>query len=373
VPVLCIVTFVIWMKDASAIFRLKPLMGIFLFLLLTLPWHLELWRQGGAEYFRIFYLENHLHRFIQTDQSTKGHLAPWYWHLQTIWKYYRPWSLFFIPAAAVFFRKPFREWLSEKNWKFILSWLVPAFILFPLSATKRQDYILPIYGAFAAGIAAWLLYRADPHSAPRWEQGFIWALGIMIAAGSVALPLYCYQNSLDSNGAALILLVLLAPCAGLTIYTLVRAPRAFWVAALINAWILILEGTLFYLPLTMVHYDHSAFSLKVAEITQNTNRLYSHGPSETERGFINFYTGKFLVDTEKVPILKELRESREPVYVVQVYRSSGQLQRKKSELAQRGVSLEEVLKEEVKSDRFCVLWMAREAQEQLDAGMPAGQ
>jgi 4-amino-4-deoxy-L-arabinose transferase-like glycosyltransferase len=373
VPVLCIVSFVLWMKDPRGLFRLRPVMGIFLFLVLTLPWHLELWRQGGLEYLRIFYLENHLYRFIRTDQSVHTHQAPWYWYLKTIWKFYRPWSLFFIPAGAAFFRRPFREWLSERNWKFLLCWLVPAFILFSFSSTKREDYLLPLYGAFAGGIAAWVLFRADPGRAPRWEQAFIWVLGIGLASGSVALPVYCYRNSLDSGGAALILLILLVPSAGLTLYTLIRASRAFWIAALINAWILALGGVIFYLPLAQAEYDHSAFSRKVAQITRDTTRLYSQGPSETTRGFINFYTGKFLVDLSKVPDLKKLLESQGPVYVVQVYRSSKQIQRKISELEQKGVRLEVVLKEEVKPDRFCVLWLARPAQEPTEAGTPPGQ
>ena len=94
-------------------------------------------------------------------------------------------------------------------------------------------------------------------------------------------------------------------------------------------------------------------------MTKDASRLYSVIPSESEKGFLNFYTGKFLVDTNRVSDLKARVEKGEPVYVVEIYRSTQQLQNRKARVERQGVHLEEVLKEEVKPGKFCIVWQAR--------------
>ena len=357
VPVLCVVTFLAWTEGWRAVFKLRPILGILLFLLLTLPWHYELWRQGGWDYLKIFYLENHLYRFIQTEESRLGHHEPFYWYFTSTWSYFAPWSLLLVPAAAAFFRREFREWLTAPAWKFLLCWMGPALILFSIASTKRGDYLLPLYGALVGGIAGWMLFRSDPKTAPAWEQLFAGAFGLAIAGGGLVMPVYCYFNG--AGRSSLYLLALLVPAAAAVVYAGLRAPRRFWPAVMVNVWILALEGAVFYLPVENKHYEHSAFARQVAELTRDAGRLYSVTPNEGEKGFLNFYTGKFLVDTNAVPDLKARVEKGEPVYVVQIYRSKKQVQNRGASVEQQGVRLEEVLKEEVKPGKFCILWRAR--------------
>ena len=354
VPVLCVTTFVVWTEGPWAVWRLRPITGLLLFLLLILPWHLALWQQGGLDYLRIFYVENHLYRFVETSASKLGHHEPWYWYLRTTWEFFEPWSLLFVPAGAALFRKQFRDWLGPAAWKFLVAWLLPAFILFSIASTKREDYLLPLYGSLAGIIAGWISFRKNPKAAPRWEQAFLGAFGLVIALGGIALPIYCYRQGAPRE--SLYLLAGLIPAAAAIGYALFRAPRAIWPAVLVGLWAVILEGSVFYLPIENKDSDHSAFARKAAELTRDAPVLYSLKPTESEEGIIPFYTGKFLHDPARIENLKELAAGPIPLYLVQLNRTESQLEKKEAELKEKGVSKEELLKEAVTATKSCVLW-----------------
>jgi 4-amino-4-deoxy-L-arabinose transferase-like glycosyltransferase len=354
VPVLAVVTFLIWTEGPWSVWRLRPFTGAILFVLLIFPWHLALLLQGGLDYLKVFYLENHLYRFVETSASKLGHHEPWYWYLRTTWEYFAPWSLLLVPAGAAFGRRAFRDWLGPTAWKFLAAWLLPALILFSIASTKRGDYLLPLYGAFAGGIAAWMLFREDPRTAPLWEQLWIGAFALAMAGGGLALPVYCYVEGAPRE--SLYLLAGLVPAAAATWHAVFHAPRAIWAAVLLNVWILLLEGGVYYLPVENRDSDHTAFALKVAALTRDAPALYSLNPTESEEGIIPFYTGKFLLDPAPAENLAQLAAGPTPLYLVQLNRTASQLEKKEGELKQKGVVKEELLKEAVTKTKSCVLW-----------------
>jgi 4-amino-4-deoxy-L-arabinose transferase-like glycosyltransferase len=357
VPVLCVTTFLIWSEGPWSVWRLRPFTGIFLFLLLTLPWHLALFQQGGLDYFKIFYLDNHLYRFLSSGGPDLGHREPWFWYLRTTWEFFEPWSLLFVPAGYALFRREFRDRLGPSAWKFLVAWLVPAFILFSIASTKREDYLLPLYSALAGAVAGWIIFRQDPKAAPRWEQAFIGAFGLAVAGAGLALPVYCYVQG--APRASLYLLVGLVPAAAATWHALFHSPRMVWATVMFNVWVLVLEGAVYYLPVENRDSDHSAFARKVAELTRDAPVLYCLNPTESERGIIPFYTGKFLKDPAAIENLQDLAAGPAPLYLVQLNRTAAQLEKKEGELKEKGVDKEELLKAAVTAKNSCVLWRLR--------------
>jgi 4-amino-4-deoxy-L-arabinose transferase-like glycosyltransferase len=74
----------------------------------------------------------------------------------------------------------------EKGARFLLAWIVPAWILFELVATKLPHYVLPLYPAIAILIAGVI----DPHilARGRWAvRGTVWwlILSAMVGVGSI--------------------------------------------------------------------------------------------------------------------------------------------------------------------------------------------
>jgi hypothetical protein len=86
--------------------------------------------------------------------------------------------------------------------RFLLAWLIPAWIVFELVPTKLPHYVLPLYPALFLLAARWLLdpARLDP---PRWlkrvASGAFLIAGALIGAGGFALAIALYRGALPAS------------------------------------------------------------------------------------------------------------------------------------------------------------------------------
>ena len=109
------------------------------------------------------------------------------------------WALFW-PAAALLPAGAIDIWRNRESWqgRFLLSWVVPTWIVFELSATKLPHYAMPLYPALAI-IAAHAASAAVTQTAPlaRRAGAVIYSLVGLIGASLVALlPLLLQGNPL---------------------------------------------------------------------------------------------------------------------------------------------------------------------------------
>jgi 4-amino-4-deoxy-L-arabinose transferase-like glycosyltransferase len=98
---------------------------------------------------------------------------PWY-YFETVIVDLLPWTLF-LPWAVVY---TYRQRGANRMMRFLLSWIVPNFVLFSIFIGKRAIYILPLFPAFAIllalGLAAFL---SEPRE--HWLKRFT-AAGILV-------------------------------------------------------------------------------------------------------------------------------------------------------------------------------------------------
>lgn len=104
-----------------------------------------------------------------------------------------PWSLF-IPWTAYW------VWTRRKEsaeMRFLLCWIVPAFIFFSICIGKRTVYLLPLYPALAILIARSVLdLMAGDHVTWRRRTAAIWGAGLVLTAFvPLALPYTKYAES----------------------------------------------------------------------------------------------------------------------------------------------------------------------------------
>ncbi len=360
VPLLTAVVYILWLRDYRALWRLKPWLGLAIFVVIAAPWHFALWRQEGWEYFKVFYINNHLYRFVKSDEVDLGHHTAWWWYFWTTWKFFRPWSLAFPIAFFTPFRKEFRAWFGPDGVKFMASWLVPSFIFFTVSTTKREDYLLPIYGAFAALVAAWMLFRFETEEGPKWEQFYGLAFAAVIAATGVSVPVLSFKGYAGSWLPFALLSLAVAAGAAAVVWRMIKGePRRVWDAVMAAAWIAAVAGVVLLLPVTEKDRDHSAFCIQVAELTAKSPKLYCMGPSETERAFLGFY-GKRLVTNLGLPPDPDMlpgRGRRIPVAVVA--RTDKQIAQRKEALEKAGMQVDQALYDQVSEHRACVLWWVK--------------
>ncbi|MGD9924353.1 MAG: ArnT family glycosyltransferase [Pseudorhodoplanes sp.] len=177
-----IATLVVVDRSASWLKRLRPLIGLPVFLLLVLPWFAAIQMRTGSAF---------LSDSIGGDMLSKvysgqeGHGAPPGYFIFLFFFTFWPASLLAGMAVPGVWRDR-----SETPVKFLLAWLVPAWIVFEIVITKLPHYVLPLYPAIAILLARAI--ETGQMTRRRWmEWGTFWwfAVPVLIFAGSLFLLL----------------------------------------------------------------------------------------------------------------------------------------------------------------------------------------
>jgi 4-amino-4-deoxy-L-arabinose transferase-like glycosyltransferase len=175
---LTVVTLVIADRSIQWLFALRPLIGVPWFLVLVLPWFIAITMRAGDGFFAESVGQDLFSKLFEGQES---HGAPPGYYLLLFWMTFWPGAtLAAMAAPAVFATR------HEPGAKFLLAWVVPAWILFELVVTKLPHYVLPLYPAIAILISGVVSARALP--AKNWlEQGTIWWFIVPVLLGLVGL------------------------------------------------------------------------------------------------------------------------------------------------------------------------------------------
>jgi len=178
----------LWDREWRWLKQSRPLSGIALALLIVLPWAIAIGLATHGQFFRQSLGGDFASKVVHGEES---HGAPpgYYLLLSTVTLW--PATLFALPgiAFAVTRRK-------EPAYRYLLAWLVPAWLMFELVPTKLPHYVLPLYPAVAMLGALWAAGPCEPpesHRMKSWRivacvQFGIGALAFAIAP--IALPQY---------------------------------------------------------------------------------------------------------------------------------------------------------------------------------------
>jgi 4-amino-4-deoxy-L-arabinose transferase-like glycosyltransferase len=134
--------------------------GALLFLALCALWPLMLYQRGGTELMNGFVVDNILHRF-SSKADVGAHKNPAWYYLGKLPVAMLPW-LIVVPAACVWLwkRRIPPEW-NRPALLFLASVLPVGTLLLSIPGTKRQLYLLPLFGPFGALVGAWLAATWD--------------------------------------------------------------------------------------------------------------------------------------------------------------------------------------------------------------------
>jgi 4-amino-4-deoxy-L-arabinose transferase-like glycosyltransferase len=173
---LTILTLGILDRNASWLWRLRPLWGLMWMLVLVLPWFAAIyWRAGNA-----FFSDSVGGDMLSKLAAQESHGAPPGLYLLLFWITFWPGAPLAGMAAPAVWRAR-----REPGAQFLLAWLVPSWIVFELVLTKLPHYVLPLYPAIAILTAGALERRVLSRS---WlMKGAAWWFAIPALASILAV------------------------------------------------------------------------------------------------------------------------------------------------------------------------------------------
>ncbi|MEO0999028.1 MAG: glycosyltransferase family 39 protein [Pseudomonadota bacterium] len=139
----------IWERRASLLGDIRPFPGLLIMLAIALPWYVLIYLETQGAFFEEALLRDFLGKITEGQEL---HWGPPGYYLATIWGTAWPWAPMLLLAAPFAWRTR-----NQIEGRFLLAWIVPAWIAFALTATKLPHYILPLVPALMGLIAAWLV------------------------------------------------------------------------------------------------------------------------------------------------------------------------------------------------------------------------
>ena len=139
-------------REIKWVIRLRPLSGFLLVACICLPWLVSIQVQSSGEFLQSSLGKDLLPK-LTSGMESHG-LPPGYYLLLTLITFW-PSSLFLWPGLKFAF-------VSRKASaiKFLLAWVIPAWLMFELVPTKLPHYVLPLYPAISILIAYWMTNAA---------------------------------------------------------------------------------------------------------------------------------------------------------------------------------------------------------------------
>jgi len=197
--------------------RMRPISGFLLFVLIIAPWTIAI---GLATDGRFFSEAIGGDMFGKLGAAQEHHGGPPGFHFGLVW-------LLFWPAAALMLGGVALAWRERARWqaRFLLSWLIPAWLVFEFAATKLPHYVLPLYPALAL-ISAYAATRDHPLSALTRKSGALiyGGVGLFAAALIAFLPIMFSQAPITP---LCFLAAALVACASTLIASLFWRGRAY--------------------------------------------------------------------------------------------------------------------------------------------------
>jgi 4-amino-4-deoxy-L-arabinose transferase-like glycosyltransferase len=247
-------------RDASWLRALRPIWGLIATALAIAPWLVAIEHATEGRFLADSLGRDFLSKLVGAQES---HGAPPFYYLALALITFWPASLFLAPTLI-------RGWRRHEQpiTRFLVAWIVPAWVFIELVPTKLPHYVLPLYPALAL-LAAGALVDGPAEGERAWERWTtravqtLWVAATLgIAGGLIALPLR-FGDGLTAAGiiGAVLLVVLMA-------VLLWRRPRPAATTAMIAALSLALTipATVWVMP----SLDHLWLSRDAAAmITRN--------------------------------------------------------------------------------------------------------
>lgn len=145
------VVWIAWTRSPRELLRARPWIWLPLLAIPITAWLCALRADPRGDLLRVFWVENHLDRFLGTrGDEDRGQRQPvWYYVIQ-LPVMAAPWILALGVAGRWIWSRR-----GERPERFLLSWLVPGFLFLSAAGSKRAIYLVPLLPPLAILIGGW--------------------------------------------------------------------------------------------------------------------------------------------------------------------------------------------------------------------------
>ena len=143
----------------------KPLYiipGIIIFLLISAPWHVLIYKAHGTIWFNDYIVKHHFARFINSSLGL-GRKQPFLFYLPIVFAGIMPWTVSFISQIFRGIRSAIKNYKAAKSIKvwftsdtndkkiilFAVIYAISTFLFFSVSSSKLPTYVLALFPALA--------------------------------------------------------------------------------------------------------------------------------------------------------------------------------------------------------------------------------
>lgn len=331
IPGLGILSFLVADKNIKEIIKMRLWLGILIFLVLTLPWFITLWQQGGKEHLDVFLLHNHLQRFLPGKFSgtisgeASGHHHPFYYYLIEFPVGFLPWSLLLVPVFIhAFSRSDKSETPPEKGRLLAKCWFFAGIVFLSAASTKRTLYLMPIFAPMALLTSLYVestLYRLTD----KIEKAFLWAFTAIFAViGISAVPVYSsiqgiypWIRGTNLFPSTVLLSLLIVPSSVSAMWFLwSKNFGKYWVTTVIPIVVGMVFTAVAVAPVVDIHKSFVPFCHELMAIVPSSEPLYAYSADETLRGAVPFYTGRYLTEICGPGNLEKTIETKGQVFII---------------------------------------------------------
>lgn len=381
IPGLGVLVFLIIERNFKEIIRMKLWLGILIFFVMTLPWFIELWRQGGTEYFSEFFIRNHLQRFFSDNfagilsDGAPSHHRPFYYYLTEFPSGFLPWSVLLIPVLFHVFSKSAKsdgaDILSGKGIRFAKCWFFAGIIFLSAASTKRTLYLMPVFAPIGILTAVYVestLGSLRPIT--KIGKVFIWVfasiilfIGLSLTPASLSVKkIYFADASVSFMGPVILLSVFVTILCCLAMRCLwKRNLKRYWISMNAAVILILLFALTVAMPVIDVHNSFVPFCRRVAAAVPAGESLHVYRPNETIRGVVPFYTGRYLLEANELSDVETMFRKEEPFYII----VRDKQERMEKKLLSTGRVFSLVKHELTGTDHALVLFSNKPAQKQL--------
>jgi 4-amino-4-deoxy-L-arabinose transferase-like glycosyltransferase len=177
-PVVLLFLLVTGTPRARYLRMLDPL-GVALFLLVGLPWHVAAALQR-SDFLWYYFVNEHFLRYVGLREPHDYYSGPIYYYVPRIFLYLAPWS---ILLPALLWRRRRARGSGDRLGTFLWIWVAVIFVLFSLSSAKANYYLVTA----APPLALLLGQRLTSWALGRRVAPLQWFAAVSVAAIAVAI------------------------------------------------------------------------------------------------------------------------------------------------------------------------------------------